>query len=111
MQIFDRSVFYRSQVISLKFCLFVLVQQMSLPGNTDAETNNIFWFKFTLDARYIRVIPDPYEGGTHGGGGKPCFRFDLFGCYNGKDQCATFSVLVLFDATQASNECSFNKKF
>ena len=94
MQIFDRSVFYRSQVISLKFCLFVLVQQMSLPGNTDAETNNIFWFKFTLDARYIRVIPDPYEGGTHGGGGKPCFRFDLFGCYNGKDQCATFFLLV-----------------
>ncbi|XP_074610306.1 uncharacterized protein LOC141864443 isoform X3 [Acropora palmata] len=55
---------------------------MSLPGNTDAETNNLFWFKFTLEARYIRVIPDPYEGGTHGGGGKPCFRFDLFGCYN-----------------------------
>ncbi|XP_068715193.1 uncharacterized protein [Montipora foliosa] len=57
-------------------------EPMYLTGNTDAETNNLFWFKFTVTAQYLRIIPYPYEGGTHGGGGKPCFRFELFGCDN-----------------------------
>ena len=68
---------------------------MYLTGNTDAETNNLFWFKFTVRAQYLRIIPYPYEGGTHGGGGKPCFRFELFGCDNGKKEIGYFAQVKI----------------